>query len=179
MGRPVVMNESDNEIEVWEATTPSTTWVLVFDRREDRYKPTRVSGRSGTRRLHITRDDRKYNQEILPFENEKNDPFTNGTLRFVSSATRDEMLDTRYHMTDEELVGFFAARDTDEFMDEVRKIDSEVVLRKLLKLSPEHGTVNMTDTLREHIRTKFPVGGSQLTVREMEATEGGISTIDL
>jgi hypothetical protein len=168
MARPVITNKADADIEVWEAATPSTTWVYVFDRREDRYVPTRISGRSGARRLHITRDDRKYNQELLPFENEKNDPFTNGTLRFLDAKTRDEMLDTRYHLTQEQLIAYFDVRDTDLFMEAVREIDSEIVLRRLLVLAPEYGTVNQVEALREHVRLKFPVGGSQLTVREME-----------
>lgn len=177
MARPLA-SKGDSEIEVWEATTPSTTWVYVFDRREDRYKPTRVSGRSGARRLNITRDDRKYNQEILPFGNERNDPFTNGTLRFISSATRDEQLDTRYHLTDDQLLAYFEVRDTNLFIEAIREVDSEVILRKLLMLAPEVGTVNQVDALRDFVRQKYPVGGSQLAVREMEDATGR-SAVDL
>lgn len=179
MARPVIMNPSDADIEVWEAATPATSWVYVFDRREDRYVQTRVGGRSGSRRLNITRDDRKYNQELLPFENTKDDPFTNGTLRFVESATRDELLDTRYHMTDEQLLTYFDVRDVALFMDAVQDIESEIVLRKLQRMAPNNATVAQVDALNDYIRARYPQGGSQKAVREMEEVGERLGVSDL
>lgn len=167
MARPIIDSKEDADIEVWETATPGTTWVYTWDRREDRYTLTRIGGRSASKRVNITRDDRKYNQERIPDENTNLDPFTNGTLRFVKSASRDELLDTRYHMDDAALVAYFEVRDTDLFMTAVREIESEVVLRKLQRLSPENGTVAQTEALTDYIRVRYPQGGTQRAVREM------------
>ncbi len=167
MARPGI-SDQDKIIETWEATTESTTWVSVWDRREERYKNQRVGGRSGSRRLHISRDDRKFNQEQLPLENKPLDPFTNGTLRLVETATRDETLETRYHKTDEELGEYFDLRDPVVFAEAISSIESQLVLHRILAMAEVQGTVSQLEATRDLIRKRWPIGGSQRTYREME-----------
>src|SRR4051812_28214030 len=103
MARPVPQDE-DRIMETWEIAVPGTVYVWVYDKRDDSYRKQHVGGKSGSARLHITRGDRKYNQEQIPVENRALDPFTNGALRLIESAERDEALDIRYHYTNEQLV---------------------------------------------------------------------------
>lgn len=164
--RPEV-SDDDKTIETWEAAIAGSVYVWVYDRREDRYIKQGVGGRSASRRLHITRDDRKYNQEQIPVENESLDPFTNGALRFVSAATRDESLDMRYHYTDDELAQMFDLRDLDNFRDAVEDIKSELILRRLADMSETAATLGQVEIIKEILNERYPIGGTQKTVREM------------
>ncbi len=166
MARPAA-KEHDTVIETWETSSPGTTWVWVYDRREDKYTEQRVGGREGSGRLHIARDDRKYNQERVPDENRMLDPFTNGALRLVESATRDETLDVRYHYSDADLLEMFEVRDEALFAEAVAEIESELIIRRLLSMSEKAGTQAQSTCLREICEDKWPIGGTQKTVREM------------
>ncbi len=159
--------KSDAATETWEATTAATTWVYTFDKREDRYKLTRVGGRSGSRRLMISRDDRKYNQEILPYENTSQDPFTNGTLRLVSDRSLDDELDTRYHYTDADIAAFYEVREADAFLEAISDITSELVLRRIAAFGDTSGTIAQLEAIRGLLRERYPVGGTQKSVQEM------------
>ena len=157
----------DKVIETWESAIAGTVFVWVYDRREDRYHQQSIGGKSGSRRIHITRDDRKYNQEQMPVENEHLDPFTNGSLRLVGAATRDELLDTRYHFTDADLTSMFDVRDIDLFVEGIQAISSELILRRLQTMSEKVGTSAQTEALRELVTSRYPIGGPQKTIREM------------
>lgn len=176
MARPEARPE-DKVIETWESAVPGAVWVWVYDRREDRYMKQACGGRTGSRRLHISRDDRKYNQEQVPIENAKHDVFTNGALRLVDSATRDESLDSRYHFTDVDLGEFFDIRDLALFEEAVRGIGSELILRRLSALSEEVGTMAQNDMLRELLRERYPIGGTQTSVRELFDAEKLTTTL--
>lgn len=167
MARPGTDDEGQI-IETWEATTRATTWVQTWDRRSDGYKATRVGGRSGSRRLTISRDDRRYNQDSIPMENKGLDPFTNGTLRLVDTKNRAEDIDSTYHKSDEELREYFELRDPDAFTDAVGGIESKLVLHRMLALAEVEATVAQLAVVRELINTRWPIGGSQRTYREME-----------
>ena len=161
---------------------PGAVWVWVYDRRNDEYKQQEVGLRSGTKKLHLTRDDRKYNQELIIDENRSLDPFINGTLRLLGGATRDESLDGRLrgaakadpdldvsnHRTDEDLVEMFEIRDPAQFTESVEAVTSEVLLRRLRNLADEKASVVQTTILDDLIRTRWPVGGTQRTIREMQ-----------
>ncbi len=166
MARPAI-KEEDQVIETWEICTEGSIWVWTYDKRDDRYRKQRVGGRAGSRRLHISRDDRKFNQEQLPSENAGLDVFTNGSLRLLDSATRDEHLDARYHLSDAELSEMFEIRDIEVFMEGVRGIESEVVIRRLQGLGETIGTAAQNEALNDYIRERYPIGGTQRTVREM------------
>jgi len=166
MARPVV-SEADSVVETWEITFPGTVWVWVYDRREDSYRKQMVGGRQGSRTLHITRDDRKYNQELIPDENRHLDFFTNGELRLLGAATRDESLDIRNHYSQADLISMFEVRDPELFREAIVEIDSEVILRRLQGLADEHATVVQNDILRDLLQERYPIGGTQKTIREM------------
>jgi hypothetical protein len=166
MPRPVA-TETDQRIESWEITTGGSVWVWIFDRREDRFKKQRVGGRSGSRLLHITRDDRKFNQEQVPVENKELDVFTNGSLRLISESDRDDSIDARHHLSNDELTGYFNDRDRASFKVAMQGITSELILRRLYSLVEDHGTVAQRDILRDLIAERYPVGGTQRTVQEM------------
>lgn len=166
MARPAV-SEEDAVIETWEVAFPGEVWVWVYDRRNDEYKKQLVSQRTGSKMLHISRDDRKYNQELIPDECKHLDPFVNGLLRLLGAATRDENLDVRNHYSNDDLIGMFEVRDGALFEEALEDLTSEIVLRRLMTLADDHGTVTQNNILRELIEKRFPVGGTQKTVREM------------
>jgi hypothetical protein len=166
MVRPPV-DPQDAIIETWEIAFPGTVWVWVYDRREDVYKKQAIGARYGSRSIHLTRDDRKYNQELVPEENKHLDVFTNGCLRLLGSANRDESLDVRNHYSRDDLIAMFEVRDPDLFAEAMEALTSEVVLRRLVGLADDHGTVTQGNVLRDIIAQRYPVGGTQLTVREM------------
>ncbi len=166
MPRPPVKPE-DQVVETWEVLTEGVLHVWAYDRREDRYVTESLGGDQGSMRLHITRDDRKYNQERVPIENKGLDPFTNGALRLVASETRDENLDTRYHLDDKDLTEIFEIRDADLFMEAVTGFTSELMLRRMQALGEQVGTQEQNRRLRELIDERYPIGGTQRTVREM------------
>jgi hypothetical protein len=170
--------DDDKVIETWESAVAGTVWVWVYDRREDRYVKQSVGGASSSRMLHISRDDRKYNEEQIPVENAKLDPFTNGALRFVKAATRDETLDMRYHYTDADLSQLFEVRDMLRFTEAVAAIDSELILRRLAALGEANATNSQSAVISDLLRERYPIGGTQKTVREMiEAGEKLASTL--
>lgn len=175
MPRPLT-TEDDAVIETWTIATQGTVWVWVYDRRNDVYIKQQCGAHEGSKMLHVSRDDRKYNQELIPFENQHLDPFTNGTLRLLGGATRDESLDVRYHLSDEELVEMFNVRDLEMFEDAIRGIGSEVVLRRIEMLSESHATQRQGDFVRGLLRERYPIGGTQRTVRDMLAEEEKLAT---
>lgn len=166
MVRPPVRDE-DQVVETWEISFEGTVWLWVYDRREDQYKAQPVGARSGSKTIHMTRDDRKYNQELVIDENRQLDPFTNGQLRLLGSANRDENLDTRYHNSNEDLIAMFEIRDLGLFAEAMEEVGSEVILRRLRALADEHATVAQVEILRDLIEKRYPIGGTQKTVREM------------
>lgn len=167
MPRPMA-SKNDQAVESWEIACAGSVSLWVYDRREDSYKKQVVSAHSGSRTLHLTRDDRKYNQELIPDENRHLDPFVNGELRLLgSSVDRDENLDVRNHFSNDELTAMFEVRDPDLFAEALEDITSEVILRRLQGLADDNATVTQAEILRELIQARYPIGGTQSTVREM------------
>ncbi len=163
------MADDDKIMETWEITTDGTVWVDKMDPREGRYVKQRVGGRQGgSRRLHITRDDRRFNQEQVVEEMKHSDPFTNGALVLVS-AERAEDIDTTYHLTNEDLGRLLEIKDAALFQSEVSDIKSELILRRLKELGETQATVAQLEFVTELIRERYKVGGTQRTVREMMA----------
>lgn len=163
-------NEDTHIVETWEITTPGTIWVTVYDRRDDRYTQTRVGGREGaSKRLNISRDDRKFNQESIIEERKHLDPFTNGKLRFIKSSdgSEPEGVDRTYHMTDQDLLAMLADKNIDSFEQKVRAIQSELIVRRLVDIADKDGTRLQYETIRDIINERYPVGGTQRAVRDM------------
>lgn len=154
-------------METWEITTEGTVWVSKMDMREGKYVKTRVGGRQGgSRRLHITRDDRRFNQEQVVEEMKHNDPFTNGALVLVSAEVADD-IDTTYHLTGEDLRRLLEIKDTELFETEVADIKSELILRRLKEVAESDATVAQLQFINDVIESRYKVGGTQRTVREM------------
>lgn len=163
------MAEDDKIVETWETTTEGTVWVWKHDAREGRYVETRVGGRQGgSRRLHISRDDRRFNQEQVVEEMKEHDVFTNGQLVLVS-ADRAEDVDTTYHLTGDDLAKLLEIKDEELFQAEVNDIKSELIMRRLKEVAETKGTVAQLEYIRDVIEARYKVGGTQRTVREMMA----------
>src|SRR4051812_13296503 len=97
-----------DQIEIWEITTGGTVWVWTKDvRNPGHMQKTRVGGRAGgSRRLRISRDERRYNEEQIIDEMGEHNPFRNGSLKLVGDA-KDvaEDVDTTYHLDEADMLG--------------------------------------------------------------------------
>src|SRR5438093_28830 len=89
-------------VETWEASGEGTIWVWMYDQRSRGYIKHRVGGSQGSKRLRITVDDRRYNEEQIIEEMAEHNPFRNGLLRLVSPSKAND-IDTRYHLTYDDL----------------------------------------------------------------------------
>lgn len=156
-------------VETWETTTEGTTYVSILDAREGRYTKRRVGGKQGgSRRLHISRDDRRFNQEQVVDEMREYDPFRNGQLVLVSQDQAED-IDGTYHLTTEDLRALLGLKDAEVFQGEVGDLKSELVLRRLKELAETEATMSQLQFIDELIRGRYQVGGTQRTVREMMA----------
>ncbi len=147
--------------EVWEATTNSGTRILVRDQRQGGWKKVRVSRKGSRKRLTITPDERRHNQEGLPDKNLKHDAFSNGKLVCIIG---DEI--GRGYSDDD--LKFMLTVDDAELRDIVDGL-SEVVLRRLCAIAEKKGTNPQFNFLRDVIAVRFRVGGTQVAVAEMYA----------
>lgn len=175
MAETAVVTEKDpREIhEVWEIMVPGTIWVWTRDVRiPGQYKKTRVGGKSGgSKKLRISTDERRYNEEQVIEEMIDHNPFRNGFMRLVSvdeDAKPDDIL-TNYHLTDKDLIAYFEVKDADVFGEAMKDIESELILRRLYALSVENGSVAQNEILRDLVEARYKQGGTQKTVREMIA----------
>ena len=165
-------------VETWEITTEGTVWVWLMDPREQRYRKQQVGGRAGgSKRLRISTDDRRYNEEQIVEEMVDHNPFRNGALRIVSTEVIPEDVDTRYHFTTEQLVQLLEVRDEQLFRSEVEDITSELVIRRLKDQAEKTGTVGQLAFLTEIIDTRYRLGGTQRTVEEMLAQSDRSGTL--
>lgn len=166
MPRPV--NENSKVVETWEITTNGTVWVYIYDRRNDTYTKQRVGGRGGSRKLHINRDDRIFNQEQVVDENRQHDVFTNGLLRFVSANDGSEPdLELKWAFTEDQMKELFTVKDLGLFEEEVRQIQSELALRRLTELAEKEATNAQYALLRDLVEERYKVGGTQRAVADM------------
>ena len=161
------MADASKIMETWEITTDGTVWVDKLDVREGKYAKHRVGGRQGgSRRLHITTDDRRFNQEQVVEEMKDYDPFTNGSLVLVSADPAED-IDTTYHLSAEDLGRLLGIKETALFEAEIGDIKSELILRRLKELAETKATVAQLAFISDLIAARYKVGGTQRTVREM------------
>jgi hypothetical protein len=159
--------------ETWEVTGDFTVWVWKRDvRNPGQMEKVRVGGRGGgSRRLRISTDERRYNEEQIVEENSSLNPFKNGLLRLVNSgdaASSDlEDVDPTYHWGDEQYAAFFDVRDPDIFREEATAITSELILRRLYMKGEKAATLDQLGILKELIEERYKAGGTQTTVREI------------
>lgn len=158
---------NDKVLETWEITTDGTIWVWKMDVRENKYVETRVGGRQGgSRRLHISSDDRRFNQEQVVEEMKEHDVFKNGALVLVSADKADD-IDTTYHLTADDLRRLLEVKDQEIFEAEVSDIKSELILRRLKEVAEKDATVAQLEFITDVIESRYKVGGTQRTVQEM------------
>lgn len=161
------MTVTESIIEVWEMTTEGTAWVWVMDPRDKAYRKQRVGGRAGgSKRLHISSDDRRFNQEQVIEEMKDQDPFTNGALRLISADVPSDV-DTTYHLTPDDLQAMLGIKDEELFQSSVADIKSELIVRRLKEVAETFGTVAQLEFISSLIKERYAVGGTQRTVREM------------
>ena len=129
-----------------------------------------MGGRAGgSRKLHISPDDRRFNEEQVIEEMGEHNIFRNGTLRFIS-ATDGSIpadVDTKNQLTLEDMKALLEIRDEDLFREEVTELTSELIVRRLKNLAEKDGTVAQNEVLTELIEERWKVGGTQRTVREL------------
>lgn len=156
-----------DQMETWEIQVPGKVTVWKRNRRTGEYDRARVSG-EGPKLLHITKDDRLYNQELIPEENAHLDPFTNGSL-----ARREGK--KLVGITAETLRELLEVSDPDLFREAIDDhVGNELTVRRLHDLAHSEGTVAQVEVLRDVIDEHYRVGGTQRTVAEMmQESEGG------
>lgn len=159
-------------IETWEAATEGTVWVMILDARTNSYTKQRVGGAAGSKRLRISIDDRRYNEEQVVTEMLDSNPFRNGMLRLLRTDTSVEGyesdVDVTYHLTPEQYLAYFDLRDPAIFAEEMEGIGSELVLRRLKDLGEKHATMEQLEFLRELIEKRYTNHKSQKVVTQME-----------
>lgn len=157
-------------VETWEITGEGTAWVWVKDPREGKMIKQRVGGRAGgSRKLHISPDDRRFNEEQVIEEMAEHNVFRNGTLRFISATdgSKPADVDTTNQLTLEDMKALLEIRDEDLFRSEVNDLSSELVVRRLKSLAEKDGTNAQNQVLEDLIEERWKVGGTQRTVREL------------
>jgi hypothetical protein len=78
-------------IETWELNGDGTVYVYTYNPRDRVYGKTKVSSTSGSRRLRISVEDRRYNEEQIIEEMQQHNPFRNGLLRLISAEKADDI----------------------------------------------------------------------------------------
>lgn len=164
-------------IETWEITTEGTVWVLVSDPRDPSgYKKQRVGGRAGgSRRLRLSTDDRRYNEEQIVNEMETSNPFRNGLLRLIDQSNLDD-INTTYHLTNDDLLTILEIRDEPMFEEAVQGITSELIIRRLAAVGEKSATMGQLNYIKGVIEDRYKVGGTQRSVQEIfdDTKSGGI-----
>lgn len=160
--------------ETWEITTGGKVYVWVKDPREaNGYRKQVIGGRQGgSRRITISTDDRRFNQDQVAWGNEGLDVFRNGMLRKVDQVHVDDV-DLTNQYTSEQLSAIFSIRSEKKFLEKIEGITSELVLRRLFSVGEVEGTMAQVEALRNLIEVRYPIGGTQRAVKEF--LEGELS----
>lgn len=151
-----------NDAEIWEAVTASAAWVQVRDRMNGGWKQVRVGGEGGPRRLQLSVEERRWNQDLVPEENIGLDPFANGQLLCVQGGAK-----TGNHLSDDELTAVLRDGDDATFQSTVEGMESEIVLRRLQVLAERKATMARYEFVREIVDTRYRVGGTQRAVQAL------------
>lgn len=121
--------EALDQVELWEVTSDSTVWIQVRDHVNGGWRHQRVGGR-GAKRIQLTVEERRFNQDMIPDENIGLDPFSNGLLRCLQGDG-----DNTNAADEKDLVALVQLEDEDEFRRRVEAIDSEVLLRRVVTVA--------------------------------------------
>lgn len=168
--------EQLQQIEVWEAATEGTTWLHKKNPQvAGTWKQHKVGGK-GSKRITITVEERLHNQDLLIYENQHLDPFTNGTLVRISpeSAERGPS-----EVTDDQLLELFEIGNDDVFASEVGEIKSEVVIRRLLALAEKHTSMVRYNMVRDVVDDRYKKAKTQTSVADLFRDDGSFRGHDL
>lgn len=162
--------------EIWESTTGGTIFLHVQDPRNPRGWVMKKVGGKGSQRITLTVEEREFNQDQVAYENKEHDPFTNGLLYRIQPKSAER---SQYEVSDEELVTLLAAGEDEDFEADVRKISSEVILRRMLFLAERNATMWRHNLLRDVIDERFKIGKTQAVVREIFEDDAKYAGVDL
>ena len=162
--------------EIWETTTGGTTYVHVKDPRNPTGWVQKKVGGRGTKRITLSVEEREFNQELVAFENEHLDPFTNGLLYRIQPASTER---GTLEFTDEELVTLLQGGEDEEFEDTINKTTSEVILRRMLFLAERNATMHRHRVLQDTIDTRFAIGKTSRVVKEIMDDDARYAGADL
>lgn len=173
----VEMSEADlKATEVWEAVTEGTTWLHKKNPQvAGTWRQHKVGGR-GSKRITITVEERLHNQDLIQYENEHLDPFTNGTLVRISPTDGARGVS---EVTDAQLLEMFEISNDDVFLAEVDEITSEVVLRRLLTLAEKHATMVRYSMVRDVVEARYKRSKTQTSVADLYTEDGRFRGHDL
>lgn len=158
------------QTEVWEATTDGTTWLHKKNPQiAGTWRQHKVGGR-GSKRITLTVEERLHNQELMPYENDYLDPFTNGTLIRVSPAEGGER--SVSEVSNAQLLELFEISNDDVFASEVGEIGSEVVLRRLLALAEKHASMVRYNMVRDVVEDRYKRNKTQTSVADLYTEDG-------
>jgi len=149
------------KVEIWEAATASSVYVKVRDQRNGGWRSQRVGG-SGSKRIQLTVEERRFNQDAILDENLHLDPFSNGMLHCVQGDAKGVA-----SMTDADLVDIIGLDDDDAFEEAVAGLESEVMVRRVLSLAEKKATNARFTFVRDLVDERYRVGGTQRTVQAM------------
>lgn len=168
--------ESDGTAqEIWESTTGGTTFVHVRDPRNAQGWVQRKVGGKGTQRITLTVAEREFNQELVAYENDQHDPFSNGLLVRVSPKAVERGEAER---TDAELIDILGLPD-DDFAATLASLDSEVLVRRLHALSRQHATMVRHEAIQTLIDDRYRIGKTQKVVKEIIEDDSRYAGADL
>jgi hypothetical protein len=161
--------------EIWEATTPGTTYVNVRDpRNPEGWTRKKVGGR-GSKRITVTVEEREFNQDLVQYENQHLDPFTNGRLIRISPKEVERGANER---TDDELIAMLRIEDDDRFEAELRGIKSEIIVRRLMDLARKHTSVLRFEAVQTVVDERYHIGKTSQVVREAESDDSRYARAD-
>jgi hypothetical protein len=168
-----------DQMETWEAATGGTTHVHVRDPRvRDGWKVVKISGR-GRKKIQLSVEERLYNQELVQEDKRHHDPFSNGLLVRTSpppAATEDGF---EGGVSDEQLLELINLSSDEVFMDQVRAIESEVVVRRLLGLAESKATNVRYTALQDYVDERYHIGKTSRVVQELFDDDGRYAHADL
>lgn len=162
--------------ETWESTTGGVVWVQVKDPRHQGGWRTQKVGGKGTKRLSISVEEREFNQELIPYENEHLDPFRNGILVRTHPKGGER---GQFELTDAELIEMLQIGDDALFQEAYRSIGSEVVLRRLLKLAEKHTNMLRLQDIQGYVDDRYRSGKTSQVVKEMLEDDARYADADL
>ncbi len=167
---------TENVQETWETTTGGTVYVQVKDPRQPGgWRQTKVGGKSA-KKLRITVEEREFNQELIPEDNQEHDPFLNGLL--VRTHPKDAPKGVN-ELSDADLIEMLQMDSDEVFMEAVKSLASEVVLRRLVALAERHTNLLRLQELQAFVDAKYRVGKTSKVVAEMIADDAKYADADL